>query len=121
MMTLFVRDDFNYHGGYLTYHRLGYENLWADKDHPGYAKRPDFVARFKYAKDSRGPFTTFLIKNFTQEEYFDRLDAGESPLDILRSKGFIQSHVKKWLKQGGYPVTVAGYAQYQADQSAVGE
>jgi hypothetical protein len=73
-----------------------------------------FVARFK--RGGRGPFITFLIKNFTVEEYFSRLDGGEAPLMILESKGYIQSHIKRWLKEGGYAVNQAGYAKFRADQ-----
>ena len=47
-----------------------------------------FVARFKYNKRERAPFVTFLAKNFTTDEYFDRLSAGETPLAILLSKGY---------------------------------
>jgi hypothetical protein len=70
-----------------------------------------FVARFKYAKGSKASFLTFITKNFTVEEYFSRLEKGESPLPILQSKGFIQPHIKKMLKEQGYPVTQAGVEQ----------
>ena len=71
-----------------------------------------FVARFK--RGGRGSFLTFLCKNFTVEEYFSRLDGGEMPLKILESKGYILPHIKKWLKEGGYPVTPAGYQNFRA-------
>ena len=71
-----------------------------------------FVARFK--RGGRGSFLTFLCKNFTVEEYFSRLDAGEPPLKILESKGYILPHIKKWLKEGDYPVTPAGYQNFLA-------
>ena len=76
------------------------------------------VARFKYAKSSRPSFLTFLTKNFTVEEYFERLDKGESPLTILQSKGFIQPHIKKMLKVQGYPVTQTGFEQLVQDNVA---
>lgn len=75
-----------------------------------------FVARFK--RGGRGSFITFLVKNFTVEEYFVRLDAGESPLTILESKGYLLPHIKRWLKEGGYEVSVAGFKQFVADRSA---
>ncbi len=75
-----------------------------------------FVARFK--RGGRGSFLTFLCKNFTVEEYFSRLDAGEPPLKILESKGYILPHIKKWLKEGGYPVTPAGYQNFLAARLA---
>ena len=74
-----------------------------------------FVARFKYQRGSKGSFITFLVKNFTVEEYFARLDNREAPLDIVRSKGYLQPHIKRLLKQQGYPVTNAGFQQYIQD------
>jgi len=59
---------------------------------------------------------TLLRKKFTVEEYFARLDAGETPVDIAESKGYIMPHIKKWLKRDGYPTTPAGYKQYIADK-----
>lgn len=77
-----------------------------------------FVARFKYAKGGKASFLTFLTKNFTVEEYFSRLDKGESPLPILQSKGYMQPHIKKMLKEQGYPVTPAGLEQLVQDNVA---
>ena len=64
-----------------------------------------FVARFK--RGGRVPFIKFLIANFSTEEYFSRLTAGELPLPILQSKGYIQPHVVRLMKQYGLPVTRA--------------
>jgi len=69
-----------------------------------------FVARFK--RGGKATFLTFLVKNFTVEEYFDRLEAGETPLKILESKGYLLPHIKKLLKATGYEVSVAGFKQY---------
>ena len=77
-----------------------------------------FVARFKYAKGGKASFLTFLTKNVTVEEYFARLDCGESPLTILQSKGYMQPHIKKHLKELGYPVTLAGFEQLVQDNVA---
>ena len=91
MTDQFVKENFDYHGGYLTY-------------------QGKFVSRHKYnGAAEAGTFRTFLIKHFTVSEYFVRRDAGESPLPILESKGYIQPHIKKWLKEAGYPVTREGY------------
>lgn len=116
----FIREDFEYHGGYLMY--LGdcgeHNDFYGEDAHPTRVgkRRDKFVARFKYAStSSKGPWITFMIKNFTVEEYFGRLDAGETPLGILESKGFILSHVKKMLKRGGYPVTQEGLTQMIKD------
>ena len=94
-MTAFIKDNF-YGSEYVDYNIDG---------------KSKFVARFKYKRGSKGSFITFLIKNFTVEEYFGRLDAGEAPLTILQSKGYLQPHIKKWLKEGGYPVTQEGFKQ----------
>ena len=74
-----------------------------------------FVARFK--RGGRGSFLTFLCKNFTVEEYFARLEAGEAPLTILESKGYVLPHVRKWLREEGYPETAEGMRQMLVDQA----
>lgn len=94
-MTKFNKEQFNFDGMYLTY--------GSDRK---------FVARFKYAKDGKGTFVTYLIKNFTVEEYFDRLEAGEAPLTVLMDKGYLTPFIKKVLKNSGYPVTKAGLESY---------
>ena len=75
-----------------------------------------FVTRFKYARSSKASFINFLIKNFTVEEYFGRMAAGEQPLSILMSKGYLQPHIKKALKAGGYEVSAAGFEKLIDDQ-----
>lgn len=76
-----------------------------------------FLARFKYAaRSSIGPAMTFLRKNFTADEYLNRKIKGESPLEILESKGFVLSHIKRWLKDAGYPQTQRGFAQWRRDR-----
>ena len=99
-MTAFNKDEFMNYGMYVHYK--------VDGD-------IKFVARFKYASSGKRSFITFLTKNFTVEEYFGRLAAGEAPLTILQSKGYLQPHIKKYLKQLGYPVTKAGYERYIQD------
>mgnify|MGYP001172176811 CR=1 FL=1 len=74
---MFKKEEFSYFGGYLTY-------------------KGEFVARFKYVV-FQGAFKTFLIKHFTPTEYFTRLSSGETPLGILKSKGFITPMEKKRL------------------------
>ena len=74
------------------------------------------VARFKVG--GTGTFMTLLRKKFTVEEYFSRLDAGETPLKIAESKGYLLPHVKRELKRLGYPLTRAGKAQLIQDQVA---
>lgn len=75
-----------------------------------------FVARFK--RGGRGSFLTFLCKNFEVEEYFTLLDAGEAPLKILQTKGYVLPHIQKILKEFNYPVTVEGYNKMLDDKIA---
>lgn len=98
-MSKFVKENFSYSGGYLSYDSK-------------------FVARFKYQAGDRASFQSFLIKNFTPEEYFTRLENRESPLEILESKGFISSTVKRLLKMAGYPATLEGKNAYVTDRVA---
>ena len=95
-MTKFIKAEFS-SGEYATYNGK-------------------FVARFK--RGNRGSFLTFLVKNFTVEEYFSYLDADVAPLTILETKGYVLPHIRKWLKEGGYPITPAGMRQMIADQIA---
>jgi hypothetical protein len=106
-MTKFTKENLITEGKYLSYMPNGYDTPYKDRK---------FVARFRTA--GVGSFATCLRKNFTVEEYFDRMDAGESPLPIAESKGYLLPHIKKWLKQGGYPVNKAGQKQMIADQVA---
>lgn len=67
-MTRFAKNDFTYHGGYLTY---------------GTDRK--FVARFKHSGPyTKAKFLKELIKNHSVESYFAALEAGKAPLQILR-------------------------------------
>jgi hypothetical protein len=68
-----------------------------------------FVARFKYKAGAAMNFVAFLVKNFEVEEYFARLEAGETPLAVVESKGYVLPHIKRWLKARGLPLTQAGF------------
>lgn len=103
-MTAFTKENLIIEGKYLTYMPDG--NYSSSK----------FVARFRTA--GVGSFATCLRKNFTVEEYFARMDAGESPLPIAESKGYILPHVKRWMKEGGFPITPAGKVAFDADYMA---
>ena len=84
-MTAFTKKNFSYHGGYLHY-QPHTDNYYADCK---------FVARFKH----RGPitkalFVDALIKHYTVEDYFDRLNGAsntkrEAPLQILMNDGIL--------------------------------
>ena len=73
-----------------------------------------FVARFKHKPGSKASFVTFLIKNFSVEEYFAAMASGLAPLQIVNDKGYIQPHIKKWLKEAGLPLTREGVAMLLA-------
>lgn len=91
-MSKFIKSEFS-KGEYVTYQNK-------------------FVARFKYNRSERGSFITFLCKNFTVEEYFSRLNAGEAPLTILESRGYVLPHIKKRLLASGYAPTQEGFKLY---------
>lgn len=95
-MTKFARDSFDFFGGYLTY---------------GPERR--FVARFKYNRRDKAGFISFLIKNFTVEEYFGMYGDGlnMSPVAILETKGYVSTTVKSSLKFLGLPQTQEGFKQ----------
>ena len=116
--TFFTKENLIVDGAYVYYSPSG----------SAYAPDQKFVARFKQmmtwpaaAKTMRrnqGPFMTFLRRNFTVEEYFSRLDAGESSVAILESKGYVPSHIKRWLREAGYPQTPEGFDAWIVAQSA---
>lgn len=119
-MTTFNKENFEYHGGYLTYtgDQGEFNQYFEQPCHPTREgmRKDAFIARFKYVKH-QGTFKTFLIKHFTVEEYFGRIAADEAPLTILESKGYVMPHIKKWLKADGYPQTQAGYKAWSAAQA----
>ncbi|WP_213740415.1 hypothetical protein [Bradyrhizobium sp. dw_411] len=92
-MTSFDKSKFTFYGGYLEYEKR-------------------FVARFKYARANAAGFRAFLIKNFEVEEYFARHQAGEAPLHILESKGYVLGHIRKWLIEAGLPPTPEGWREF---------
>lgn len=72
-----------------------------------------FVARLKHQKSAIGSFIKFIRDNFTVEEYFARLDAGELPLNIVESKGYLHPTTRRFLRSKGYPDTAEGYSAYR--------
>ncbi len=76
-----------------------------------------FVARFKYQKSSIGSFVKFLREHFTVEEYFDRIEAGETPMAIVASKGYLLPTTRRILRAHGYEDTAEGYARYRFDMN----
>lgn len=130
-MTKFKREDFEYHGGYLTYvgdHGAATE-YWADDEsvHPskrGAPRRDMFIARFKYTGRDKARFVTFLINNFTVEQFAAARKAADptnawgnpfSPATILEAFGYVSATVRKGMKAKGYTVfTRETYRDYMA-------
>ena len=109
-MTQFTKQNLIKEGKYVTYMPNGYDTPYADRK---------FVARFKYG--SPGTFMTHLRKNWTVESYFAEMDAGLAPLQIVAKTDYLQPHIKKELKRGGYPLTTAGKKQMIRDQAKAWE
>jgi len=106
-MTAFTKENLHKDGPYIFFATP--ENRWNHKEHR-------FVARFKTA--GAGSFMTHLRKNWTVETYFAAMEAGEAPLQIVKRTGYLLPHIKRWLKDDGYPQTQAGYAAWRADRAA---
>ena len=111
-MTKFTKENLIGCNGYVFFHKDGRDTRYVDRE---------FVARFKNMKRNMGPFMTFLRKNFTVEEYFDRLDAGENPSEILESKGYIASHIKAWMRKAGFATNPAGYKAWRAHMTKLSD
>lgn len=104
-MTKFNKEDFNFHGGYLTYTgeyygRPVYED--GPNVHPTrVGKGKDlFVARFKYSGSpiTKTKFLKELIKNHTVEDYANASLFGMAPLAILKDKNpvWYETIMTKW-------------------------
>jgi hypothetical protein len=102
-MTKFTKENLIENNEYLVYHP---ESLVAG-DVVSSAK-VGFIARFKHDRATMKSFKTFLIKNFSVEEYFDRYNDDVPPLKIVEEKGYISNNVKKALKRAGLPLTLEG-------------
>lgn len=94
-MTFFVKELFDYHGGYLMYRgkhdlsRKFEEDTPIERLHPSNVGRfqDTFIARFKYGQRPWKKWVTFLCKNFTCEEWVE-LNKTMTPLDAIESKGY---------------------------------
>lgn len=111
-MTNFTDENILVDGMYVHFGAQGWQTPHAERK---------FIARFKHVPGTKRSFISFLKKNFTVEEYFGIMDQkvlGQGPLTILMAKGYLQPHIKKWLKRDGYPVTPEGYQAYISAQTA---
>ena len=119
-MTNFVKENFQESGEYLHYAgpfegQKTYGEVYGDRCHQSRVNMPKevFIARFKYRRVPKA-WINFLVKNFTVEEYVGRYEAGESPLDIMQSKGYLDRTFKRILVERGYAPTPEGLAEYRA-------
>lgn len=108
--TKFDPANFHNDGDTLTYGFVGMRD-------GVFVRETRFVARFKYGRGGRASFRAFLIKRFTVEEYFAAREV-MAPLTILEGKGYILPHIRKWLKDAGYPQTREGYRAWAEAQAA---
>jgi hypothetical protein len=114
-MTKFAKDLFSVHGGFIHYGT-------------GFGADRKFVARTRLRGEAPS-FISFLIKNFTVEEYFAAMDENEKktgadrkgPLTILMDKGYLQPHIKRWLREANLPLTQAGFRTMIDNQRAARE
>ena len=96
--------------------------MWAkDGRHNTPYSEWQFVARFKGGRGGGGvrSFMTHLCKHWTVEDYFEQRAEGVSPLPIVKRTGYLLPHIKRWLRDDGYPQTAAGYARWSADRRAL--
>ena len=114
-MTRFTKENLKAErGGYVVYAPNGRDFDAANR----------VVARFKHGRGGgRSSFMTHLRKRWSVEDYFAAREAGETPRKIAESTGwfYVPAHIKKALKEGGYPVNRAGYAAYLVDSDIVSE
>jgi hypothetical protein len=104
-MTKFTKEVLIKDGPYIFYSPSG--RLGADDN--------KFVARFKRVAGA-GSFMTHLRKKWTVEDYFWEMEAGKAPLDIVKETGYLLPHIKRWIKEAGYPATKAGHDAWWAEQ-----
>ena len=65
-----------------------------------------FVARVRCG--SKMTYVNFLIRHFSEDEYFNLYNSGMAPLQILQSKGFISPNMRRVLKSYNLPTTQDG-------------
>ena len=118
-MTRFTKDNLRVQGSNLMYMQDGYSTPYTDCFVAAqFGRRP--LNRYQpiWQLDHTGyeDFADFIRNNFTVDEYFTRMDAGEAPLTVVKSKGYLLPHVKTWLQEDGYPITSEGFKQMIEDQ-----
>jgi len=98
-MSSFTKENLTHSRGWITY--------WDENG------ESHFVARFKGVPGAARSFMTHLRKHWTPEAYFEATEAGKTPLEAVRSTGYVLPHVKKMLREAGFPPTQKGYELYR--------
>ena len=91
---MFFPNSFDKSGDYLFYTTKSLDPRLVISEWRG---KKRFVARFK--RGGKASFLKFLMHNFNEYEYFVRLEAGETPFEILMSKGWVSPMAKKAKKR----------------------
>lgn len=116
-MTAFNKEQFSWDGMYLMYegdqgeHTVRYED--DGRTHPSRVGtiRPMFIARFKYGSKPWKTWVNRIAKHYTVEQVAEAYARGDSPVDLMRATGYLDSQEKKLCDEYGYPRTVAGFEQ----------
>lgn len=83
-MTKFTKENILADGMYVYYAPQGIMTPHNERK---------FIARFKHRGPvTKGKFLKSLIKNYTVESYFAKMDAGRAPLQILQDDGHLTFH-----------------------------
>lgn len=80
-MTKFTKENILADGMYVYYAKDGIHTPWQERK---------FIARFKHCGPvTKGKFIKSLMKNYTVEDYFAKMEAGDPPLRILEKDGHL--------------------------------
>ena len=83
-MTAFTKENILSDGMYVYYAKDGIRTPWNERK---------FIARFKHRGPvTKGKFLKSLMKNYTVEDYFSKMEAGLAPFNILEGDGHLIFH-----------------------------
>lgn len=84
MATKFTKENILSDGMYVYFAANGIQTPWNERK---------FIARFKHRGPvTKGKFLKSLMKNYTVEDYFTKMEAGRAPTQILMDDGFLTFH-----------------------------
>ena len=105
-MAAFTKENLHRDGDYVYYAPNG--NKWDRKNHV-------HIARMRMG--AAGTFMTHLRKNWTVEDFFAQREMGKDSMEIVKMTGYLMPHIKRWLKEDGFPQTMAGYEAWKIEQA----